>query len=286
MGTRQLEILLAWPKRLERLALQTNTQQLSDDVERGTLQKPLDIVKDTLRQLRIEGDDELGLGGFDLRAFPCLEHLALCTATISNYNQNPRDGTKLPELDLHIFAPRLRSLLWVLPWWERKQPKVKDFFGKKHEDRLRGLLQKAVEVKRAREVEGKEWCFERVWLQTIRVPLETLTGKAGQNFEKDLNRIKGLDDEFKGEGIRVRHLPFPRSSRSLRMIQTQNRLSCHWDRMGRQALIFDMRSIKSDQSLHMIALIRIRQQYLCMTTALHQANNITLSNNVISTEPM
>ncbi|RBR26351.1 uncharacterized protein FIESC28_00851 [Fusarium coffeatum] len=212
MGTRQLEILLAWPKRLERLALQTNKQRLSDDVDRGTLQKPLDVVKDNLKQLRIEGDDELGLGGFDLRTFPCLEHVALCTATISNYNQNPRNGTKLPELDLHIFAPRLRSLLWVLPWWEQKQPKVKDFFGKRHEDRLRGLLQKAVEVKRAREGEGKEWCFERVWLETIRAPLETLEQKARRNFEKDLKRIKDLDDEFKGEGIRVRHLPFPRAS--------------------------------------------------------------------------
>ena len=212
MGTRQLKILLAWPKRLERLALQTNTQRLSDDVDRGTLQKPLDVVKSTLKQLRIEGEDELGLGGFDLRAFPCLEHVALCTATISNYNQNPRNGTKLPELDLHIFAPRLRSLLWVLPWWEQKQPKVKDFFGKRHENRLRGLLQKAVEVKRARDVEGKEWCFERVWLETIRAPLESLGEKARWSFEKDLKRIKDLDDEFKGEGIRVRHLPFPRAS--------------------------------------------------------------------------
>lgn len=212
MGTRQLEILLAWPKGLERLALQTNTQRLSDDVDRGTLQKPLDVVKDTLKQLRIEGDNELGLGGLDLRAFPCLEHVALCIATISNYNQNPHNGTKLPKLDLHIFAPRLRSLLWVLPWWEQKQPKVKDFFGKRHEDRLRGLLQKAVEVKRAREAEGKEWCFERVWLETIRVPLESLRGKARWNFKKDLKRIKNLDDEFKGEGIRVRHLPFPRAS--------------------------------------------------------------------------
>ncbi|KAI1065269.1 hypothetical protein LB507_001219 [Fusarium sp. FIESC RH6] len=212
MGTRFLEILLGWPRRLERLVLQTNTQQMSQDVHGGNIQTPLDIVKDSLIQLRIEGDYELGLGGFDLRAFTCLEHLALCTATISNYNQNPRHGTTLPELDLHIFAPRLRSLLWVLPWWEQRQPKVKDFFGRKHEDRLRGLLQKAVEVKKAREVEGKEWCFERVWLETIRVPLESLEEKARWNFEKDLKRIQDLDDEFKGEGIRVRHLPFPRAS--------------------------------------------------------------------------
>ena len=100
----------------------------------------------------------------------------------------------------------------MLPLWEQKQPKVKDFLGKRHEDRLRGLLQKALEVKRVREVEGKAWCFERVWLETIRAPLESLKEKARWNFEKDMKRIKDLDDEFKGEGIRVRHLPFPTAS--------------------------------------------------------------------------
>ena len=44
--------------------------------------------------------------------------------------------------------------------------------------------------------------------------------------------------------------------------------------MGRQALIFDMRSIKSDQSLYMIALIRIRQPYWFNMKTLVPDNNI------------
>ncbi|PTD13536.1 hypothetical protein FCULG_00004526 [Fusarium culmorum] len=111
----QLAAMVAWPRRLERLAMQTNPKLMTTtSVHEGSLQHILDSQKDSLTHLRIEGDYELGLRGFDLRDFPCLEHLALCNATI--FGRDPgRPQDTFPDHYRHILAPHLRSLLWVIP---------------------------------------------------------------------------------------------------------------------------------------------------------------------------
>jgi hypothetical protein len=209
LGTDVLTALVAWPKRLERLALQVDPYRITThSYDNGCLQKILDTQKESLTHLRIEGNYELGLHGFDLRDFSRLEQLALDTATMSNFNQFPRNKTIVPELDCRIFGPNLRSLLWVLPWWSAFDSKVKDFFGKKHEKRLRLLLEMAIKLREHRDMENAG-DFKRVWVQTtIDPPLSN--EKAQRNIEKDLRRINALDDEFRPLGIRITHSPLPK----------------------------------------------------------------------------
>ncbi|WXC42269.1 hypothetical protein QX201_002049 [Fusarium graminearum] len=111
----QVAAMVAWPRHLERLAMQTNPKLMTTtSVHEGSLQHILDIPKDSLTHFRIEGDYELGMRGFDLRDFPCLEHLALCNATI--FGRDPvRPQDTFPDHYQHILAPHLRSLLWVMP---------------------------------------------------------------------------------------------------------------------------------------------------------------------------
>jgi hypothetical protein len=125
----ELAALVAWPKRLERLAMNTNPKQMTTtSVYESSLKHILDAQKDSLTHLRIEGEYEPGLPGFDLRTFSRLEHLALCTTALSHCEQ--------PELIEHIFAPRLRSLLWVQPWWLTGEPMPSyNFFTSKEDER-------------------------------------------------------------------------------------------------------------------------------------------------------
>jgi hypothetical protein len=210
LDTYALAALVAWPRRLERLALQVDPSRITThSTDHGSLQKILDSQKESLTHLRIEGKYELGLHGFDLRDFSRLEQLALCTATMSNFNQFPRNKTIMPELDCRIFAPHLRSLLWVLPWWLDSKPKVRDFFAKRHEKRLRLLLETAIKLRERKDV-GYAGNFEGVWVQSTADPPERFEEKAQRNFMKDLRRIDALDDEFRPLGIRIRHLPLPK----------------------------------------------------------------------------
>ncbi|KAM0202088.1 hypothetical protein ACHAQI_010947 [Fusarium lateritium] len=205
-----LTALVAWPRRLERLALQVDPNCVtSHSADGGSLQEVLDSQKKSLTHLRIEGKYELGLHGFDLRDFSRLEHLALCTATMSNFNQFPRNKTIMPEFDCRIFAPNLRSLLWVLPWWLDSKSKVKDFFAKRHEKRLRLLLEMAIKLRERKDI-AYAGHFARVWVQSTADPPERFEQKAQRNFEKDLQKINTLDDEFKPLGIRIKHLPLPK----------------------------------------------------------------------------
>jgi hypothetical protein len=209
-----LAALVAWPRELERLALQVDPYRItthSDD--NGSLQKILDSQKESLTHLRIEGNYEPGLYGFDLRDFSRLEQLALDTATMSNFNQFPRNKTIVPELDCRIFAPGLRSLLWVLPWRSAFDSKVKDFFAKRHEKRLRLLLETAIKLREHGDV-GNARHFERVWVQTTIDPPRPIE-KAQRNIEKDLRRINALDDDFRPLGIRITHSPLPKSSQDV-----------------------------------------------------------------------
>ncbi|CAJ0553167.1 Ff.00g116790.m01.CDS01 [Fusarium sp. VM40] len=125
LGTDVLTALVAWPRRLERLALQVDPYRITThSPDNGSLQKILDSQKDSLTHLRIEGNYELGLYGFDLTDFSRLEQLALDTATMSNFNQFPRNKTIVPELDCRIFAPNLRSLLL---FWKETREKIETF---------------------------------------------------------------------------------------------------------------------------------------------------------------
>jgi hypothetical protein len=210
LDTDFLAALVAWPRSLERLALQVDPSRITThSTDHGSLQKVLDSQKKSLTHLRIEGKYELGLHGFDLRDFSRLEQLALCTATMSNFNQFPRNKTIMPELDCRIFAPHLRSLLWVLPWWLDSKPKVRDFFAKRHEKRLRLLLETAIKLRERKDV-GYAGNFERVWVQSTADPPERFEEKAQRNFMKDLRKIDALDDEFRPLEIRIRHLPLPK----------------------------------------------------------------------------
>ncbi|KAM0244007.1 hypothetical protein ACHAP5_006671 [Fusarium lateritium] len=205
-----LTALVAWPRRLERLALQVDPNCITGhSADRGSLQNVLDSQKKSLTHLRIEGKYELGLHGFDLRDFSRLEQLALCTATMSNFNQFPRDKTIMPELDCRIFAPNLRSLLWVLPWWLDTKSKVKDFFAKKHEKRMRLFLEMAIKLRERKDI-AYAGHFARVWVQSTADPPERFERKAQRNFEKGLRHINALDDEFRSLGIRIKHLPLPK----------------------------------------------------------------------------
>ncbi|KAM0547586.1 hypothetical protein ACHAPJ_010330 [Fusarium lateritium] len=203
LDVEMLTVLVAWPKNLERFAHHIDQSRISNN----SLQSVLDTQKQSLTHLRIEGPYELGLSGFDLREFPRLEHLSLCNATMSNFNQYPRNKTVVPELDARIFAPRLRSLLWRLPWWLTNKDKVRDFFSKKHEKRLRSLLEMALKL---REERGNgEWQFERVWVQSMLEAPELLKEKPQRNFEKEMRRLRASADEFRPLGIDIRHVPVP-----------------------------------------------------------------------------
>ncbi|KIL89247.1 hypothetical protein FAVG1_07641 [Fusarium avenaceum] len=209
-----LAALVAWPRALERLALRYDPYCVTThSPEDGSLQNILDSQKESLTHLRVEGNYELGLHGFGLRDFSRLEQLALDTATMSNFNQFPRNKTIVPELDSRIFAPNLRSLLWVLPWWSAFDSKVKDFFGKKHEKRLRLLLEMAIKLREHRDT-GNARLFESVWVQTTIDPPRP-NERAQRNIEKDLQRLNALDDEFRPLGIRISHLPLPKPSPSV-----------------------------------------------------------------------
>ncbi|KAH6964599.1 hypothetical protein DER45DRAFT_592252 [Fusarium avenaceum] len=209
-----LAALAAWPRALERLALRFDPYCVTThSPEDRSLQNILDSQKESLTHLRIEGNYELGLYGFDLRDFSRLEQLALDTATMSNFNQFPRNKTIVPELDCRIFAPNLRSLLWVLPWWSAFDSKVKDFFGKKHEKRLRLLLEMAIKLREHRDT-GNARLFESVWVQTTIDPPRP-NERAQRNIEKDLQRLNALDDEFRPLGIRISHSPLPKPSPSV-----------------------------------------------------------------------
>ncbi|KAJ4246316.1 hypothetical protein NW762_013667 [Fusarium torreyae] len=203
-----LMALVAWPKCLERFALHVDSSRIARHlVYDGSLQPALDIQKHSLTHLRIEGDYELGLSGFDLRDFPCLEHLCLCNATMSNFNQHPRNKTVVPDLDARIFAPRLRNLLWRLPWWLTGKDKMRDFFSRKHEKRLRSLLDMALKLKEERS--DGEWQFEGIWVQSVLEVPDPLRVKRRRNFDKEMDRLRALGDEFRPLGIDIRHVPVP-----------------------------------------------------------------------------
>ncbi|KAF4973613.1 hypothetical protein FSARC_153 [Fusarium sarcochroum] len=203
-----LTALVAWPKSLERLAYIVDQFRMPSHAAHGSsLQPALDTQKHSLTHLRLVGPYEIGLFGFDLRDFPRLEHLSLCNAIMSNFNQYPRNKTVIPELDAQIFAPRLRSLLWVLPWWRSPTSKARDFFSKKHEKRFRSLLTMAL---RLREERGdEEWQFERIWVQSVLDAPDPSREKVRRNFEKEMDRLRSLGDEFRSLGIDIRHVPVP-----------------------------------------------------------------------------
>lgn len=175
------------------------------------LQPILDTQKQSLTHLCIEGNYGPGLKGFDLRDFPRLEYLALTDSVFSHFDAF-RDGRIAPELNARIFAPRLRSFLWVLPRGGTiRRPKIKDFFSDKHEERLRYVLQTALHLKEQSKNTG-DWHFKRIWVQSSVMAPESLGQEARRNFENDLRRIDALNDEFGQLEISVRHLPFAKSS--------------------------------------------------------------------------
>ncbi|UZP34400.1 hypothetical protein NXS19_002216 [Fusarium pseudograminearum] len=203
-----LRLIVAWPRRLERLVLQTSPEQMTIiQVYNGSLQKILDSQKDSLTHLRIEGEYQLGLQGFDLRDFPCLEHLALDSATISNIDPSRDDSSTLPDIEQHILAPRLRSLLWVMP---SKQPETGDFFGLKNQSRVEsvmiGLKQQQIKYREA----GKQWSLKRIWLQTLVQPLESLPTDAQVKFASHLRWIASFDEFFKDSEPTLQLLPPPK----------------------------------------------------------------------------
>ncbi|KAH7004754.1 hypothetical protein EDB82DRAFT_487798 [Fusarium venenatum] len=172
-----LQAMVAWPRRLERLALRTNPSQITTAWNR--VQNILDGQKDSLTHLRFQGEYQIWLTGFDLRDFPCLEHLALCSATISNRDPHRRDGSTLHELEQRILAPRLRSLLWVMP---SKQPGSEDFFGPENQSRVESVLFSLSRKRTEYRESGKERTLKRIWLQTLAAPLERLPTDAQDSF--------------------------------------------------------------------------------------------------------
>lgn len=206
--------MIAWPRRLERLALQIDPRIISNSTLGNLLQQALDIQKQSLTHLLIHGKFKLRLDGLDLRAFSCLEHLALCNGSLLDFSQFPYDKRNVVELGSRIFAPRLKSLLWVLPWWRKDRRKTKNFFSSKHENELRSLLETALNIKHQRVKTG-EWRFSRVWVECTVMAPECYDKKARHNLQKDLHRIKALDDEFGPYGINVRHLPLLRPSQDI-----------------------------------------------------------------------
>ncbi|KAI6749333.1 hypothetical protein HG530_015172 [Fusarium avenaceum] len=211
LGPELLVPLVAWPKRLERLALQIKSQITRHSPQNVPLQPILDTQKQSLTHLCIEGNYGPGLKGFDLRDFPRLEYLALTDSVFSHFDAF-RDGRIAPELNARIFAPRLRSFLWVLPRGGTiRRPKIKDFFSDKHEERLRYVLQTALHLKEQSKNTG-DWHFKRIWVQSSVMAPESLGQEARRNFENDLRRIDALNDEFGPLEISVRHLPFAKSS--------------------------------------------------------------------------
>ncbi|KAG8675893.1 hypothetical protein FPOAC1_001888 [Fusarium poae] len=204
---RILESLVAWPRRLERLVLQTSFSQMNLNWGRG-VQEILDGQKDCLTHLRFQGKYELGLTGFDLRDFPCLEHLALDSATISNRDPRRRDGSTLPDLEQRILAPRLRSLLWVMP---AEQPESGDFFGPDNQSRLENVLFSLGRKRIEYQESGKEWTLKRIWLQTLAEPLESLPADAQDSFASHLKWISRSDQFCRGpEGPTLQHVPLPK----------------------------------------------------------------------------
>ncbi|KAF5246878.1 hypothetical protein FAUST_1063 [Fusarium austroamericanum] len=206
----QLAAMVAWPRCLERLAMQTNPKLMTTtSVHEGSLQHILDSQKDSLTHLRIEGDYELGLRGFDLRDFPCLEHLCLCTATI--FGRDMRDmrrphGT-IPDHYRHILAPRLGSLLWVMP---PKHPETGEFFGPKNQSRVEsvmiGLKQQQIEYREA----GKQCSLKRIRLQTLRKPVESLPTDAQVKFASHQKWIASFDEFFKDSEPTLQLVPPPK----------------------------------------------------------------------------
>ncbi|VTO87704.1 unnamed protein product [Fusarium graminearum] len=180
----QVAAMVAWPRHLERLAMQTNPKLMTTtSVHEGSLQHILDIPKDSLTHFRIEGDYELGMRGFDLRDFPCLEHLALCNATI--FGRDPgRPQDTFPDHYQHILAPHLRSLLWVMPptQWD-----AEILSGVLHGMLALMQIMDMVSKERLEHHETrKEPSLERIWLQILKQPLESLAADAQDKFATHL----------------------------------------------------------------------------------------------------
>ena len=202
-----LTALIAWPRSLEKLAHHVDSTRIASRFRGCSLQPALDTQKHSLTHLRIEGPSELDLSAIDFRDFPRLEHLCLCNGTMSNFDRYPRNKTVAPQLDARIFAPRLRSLLWRLPWWLTSKGPSGEFFSKHHEKRLRALLEMALKL-RAERSDGESQ-FRRIWVQSVLEAPEPLKEKSGRDFEKDLDRLRTLGDEFRSFGIDFRHVPVP-----------------------------------------------------------------------------
>ncbi|KAL6920619.1 hypothetical protein FSST1_004645 [Fusarium sambucinum] len=205
-----LKAMVAWPRRLERLALQTSPEQMTiSQREQGSVQHILDTQKNSLTHLRFEGEYEPGLLGFDLRGFPCLEHLALSSATISDRSWLERNDNSLADPREHILAPRLRSLLLVMPPNQSEDGESFNFESSnlQAQEIMNTVSEELLEGQEAR----KERSLKRIWVQTLTKPLESLPAHAQETFAAHLRNLAWVDDMWgEPDGPLLQHVPLPK----------------------------------------------------------------------------
>ncbi|KAJ3529871.1 hypothetical protein NM208_g9564 [Fusarium decemcellulare] len=138
--TRDLELILKWPAKLEELYfLPWSTCSLggSGHWSFWRLQPMLDIHKSTLRKITIPELDEGDITNLNLSDYPNLEILEL-PATLTG-----KDVANIPRL----VAPRLRVFRWNIITWRTESRVQPEDFDQAEEDWLRAFVQAAVERK-------------------------------------------------------------------------------------------------------------------------------------------